>query len=112
MLGFLRTVREEKPRDVLLAMVYLSLLLDNMLLTVVGKYPYRPHHTPVLCPPHPSLPSPWSSPWSTRGSRPDPPLVLVRPLPSQAGTISSVSREISVARPSILLAGETDHVSV
>lgn len=37
MMGFLRSLREDKPRGVLLALVYVSLLLDNMLLTVVGK---------------------------------------------------------------------------
>ncbi|KAK3921389.1 Synaptic vesicular amine transporter [Frankliniella fusca] len=35
MLGFLRALQEDKPRGVLLLLVYLSLLVDNMLLTVV-----------------------------------------------------------------------------
>ncbi|XP_034254331.1 synaptic vesicular amine transporter-like [Thrips palmi] len=35
MMGFLRALQEDKPRGVLLALVYVSLLLDNMLLTVV-----------------------------------------------------------------------------
>lgn len=38
MLAFLRALREDKPRSTLLILVYLSLLLDNMLLTVVGKH--------------------------------------------------------------------------
>lgn len=41
MLAFLRALREDKPQSTLLILVYLSLLLDNMLLTVVGKQEAR-----------------------------------------------------------------------